>query len=107
MTPFSSLSEFMARLDADERRRFDAAAHPMRATKGQTIIGQGPGSTDVYFIDDGAFEVLIYSKSGKQVSIRTLRSVQVDSRGLTEGGALACRPLGRADAGSYAAGFRT
>jgi CRP-like cAMP-binding protein len=73
MTPSSSLSEFLARLDADERRRFDAAAHPMRATKGQTIIGQGPGSTDVYFIDDGAFEVLIYSKSGKQVSIRTLR----------------------------------
>ena len=73
MTPSGSLSEFLARLDADERRRFDAAARPIRAVKGQPIIGQGPGSTDVYFIEDGAFEVLIYSKSGKQVSIRTLR----------------------------------
>jgi CRP/FNR family cyclic AMP-dependent transcriptional regulator len=73
MTSSGSLSEFVRRLNADERRRFEAAAHPVRVSKGQTIIGQGPGSVDVFFIDDGAFEVLIYSKSGKQVSIRTLR----------------------------------
>jgi CRP/FNR family cyclic AMP-dependent transcriptional regulator len=73
MSPIGCLSEFLSRLDADERRRFDAASHPLRVAKGQTVIGQGPGSTDVFFIDEGAFQVLIYSKTGKQVSIRTLR----------------------------------
>ncbi|MBI1212609.1 MAG: cyclic nucleotide-binding domain-containing protein [Alphaproteobacteria bacterium] len=73
MTTIGSLFEFLARLNTDERRRFDAAARAIKATKGQTVIGQGPGSTDVYFVEDGAFRVLIYSKSGKQVSIRTLR----------------------------------
>jgi CRP/FNR family cyclic AMP-dependent transcriptional regulator len=73
ISPTGCLPEFLEQLSADERRRFDAASHPMKVSKGQTIIGQGPGSIDVYFIEEGAFEVLIYSKTGKQVSIRTLR----------------------------------
>jgi len=73
MQPTGCLPEFLAELSADERRRFDAASQPMKSTKGQPIIGQGPGTVDVYFIEDGAFEVLIYAKTGRQVSIRTLR----------------------------------
>src|SRR5262245_27494333 len=73
MSPTGCLPEFLAQLNVEERRRFDAASQAVKAAKGQTIIGQGPGTVDVFFIEDGAFEVLIYAKTGKQVSIRTLR----------------------------------
>jgi CRP/FNR family transcriptional regulator, cyclic AMP receptor protein len=73
MPASGSLQEFLSRLNAEERRLFDEAARTIRISKGQTVIGQGPGGTDVYFIEEGALQVLIYSKTGKQVSIRTLR----------------------------------
>ena len=72
MAPSGCLLEFLSQLSPEERRFFDGAARLTQVGKGQTVIGQGPGSTDVYFIDEGVFQVLIYSKNGKQVSIRTL-----------------------------------
>src|SRR5258706_421382 len=80
------LSEFLSQLNAEERKRFDGAAHTMRVVKGQMVIGQGLVGTDVFFIDEGALQVLIYSKNGKQVLIRPLVTGEV--RALVQQGLL-------------------
>lgn len=43
-----------------------------RVSKGRTVIGVGARSTDVYFIAEGEMRVLLYSSSGREVSVRTL-----------------------------------
>lgn len=70
--PSGYFQDFLAQLTAEERRRFDRAKQSVRIRKGQTIIGEGVGGTDVFFVEEGALQVILYSKHGKEVSIRNL-----------------------------------
>lgn len=71
MSPINSL-DFASLLGPEQRKLFDRTAQDFRVPKGHVVIGQGAKTSDVFFIVDGRFQVLIYSKSGKEVSIRTV-----------------------------------
>ncbi len=73
MSLYDCLHEFLSHLNAEERRRFDDAARTVWVAKGRTVINKGVRNTDVFFIDEGAFQVLVLSKKGKEVPFRTLR----------------------------------
>lgn len=73
MSVYGCLHEFLSQLNADERRRFDEAARTVWVPKGRTVINKGVRNADIFFIDEGAFQVLVLSKKGKEVPFRTLR----------------------------------
>ncbi len=64
--------EFVSRLGAEQKKQFERLANEVRVRKGHIIVGQGARAADVFFVVSGQFQVLIYSKDGKEVSIRTL-----------------------------------
>lgn len=45
-----------------------------RIPKGRTVMGAGARSTDVYLIAEGDAQVVLYSPSGREVSVRNLSS---------------------------------
>jgi CRP/FNR family cyclic AMP-dependent transcriptional regulator len=44
----------------------------IRATKGRTLVEKGSRSTEVFFLLEGRAEVLLYSSSGREVSVNTI-----------------------------------
>lgn len=70
--PSASSLEFAALLSPEQRKLFERTSQDFRVPKGHVVIGQGAKNTDVFFILEGRFQVLIYSKNGKEVSIRTV-----------------------------------
>lgn len=44
----------------------------IRAAKGRTLVEKGSRSTDVFFLLEGQAEVLLYSSSGREVSVNTI-----------------------------------
>src|SRR5260221_2614542 len=73
MSLYGCLHEFLSQLNAEERRRFDEVARTVWVPKGRTVISKGVRNADIFFIDEGAFQVLVLSKKGKEVPFRTLR----------------------------------
>lgn len=65
-------SDFVAQLDADQRRLFERSVRPVRVRRGKVVLGQGVAGTDVFFIRSGQFQALVHSASGKEVSLRKL-----------------------------------
>jgi CRP/FNR family transcriptional regulator, cyclic AMP receptor protein len=63
---------FFESLPPELRKRVQSQVRIVRARRGQTLLGRGASTTDVYFILDGAFSVIIYSASGREVSMRNL-----------------------------------
>lgn len=72
MTPLRYSFEFLAQLNDEQRQRFERAATVRVVDKGQQVIGQGAGSTDVFFVVEGEFRVLIFSPSGREVAFRVV-----------------------------------
>jgi CRP-like cAMP-binding protein len=56
----------VVRREALERTRL------LRARKGQAILSKGDSSTDIFFILEGRLQVLLYSATGREVSLRDL-----------------------------------
>jgi len=54
------------------RRAMESKMRSMRAPKGRTIITAGARSMDVYYIVEGQLQVLLYSSTGREVSVRNL-----------------------------------
>ena len=54
------------------RRQLEPRLRPLRARKGQTVIGVGAYPDDVLFIVDGEAEVTLHAVSGREVSVRRL-----------------------------------
>lgn len=48
-----------------------------RVSKGRTIVGAATASDSVFFVDEGRMQALLYSPTGKEVSVR-----QIDEGGL-------------------------
>ncbi len=68
---------FLDVLSQEERRALLARARNIRARKGQTIVAKGEASRDVFLIQEGRVEVLLYAASGREVSLRTLSEGQL------------------------------
>ena len=64
-------------LGHEDRRALLARARSIRARKGQTIVAKGEASRDVFLIQEGRVEVLLYAASGREVSLRTLSEGQL------------------------------
>ncbi len=56
----------VARQEALERSRV------LRARKGQALLSKGDHSTDIFFVLEGRLQVLLYSVSGREISLRDL-----------------------------------
>lgn len=64
-------------LGAAERRNLLACCNTVRKHKGQVVIGRGEASSDVYLVQEGRLNVLLYSADGREVSLRDLRPGQL------------------------------
>lgn len=63
---------FLASLPPELRKQVQGQMRILRAKRGQSLLGRGAGSTDVYFVLEGSFNVIVYSASGREVSLRAL-----------------------------------
>jgi CRP/FNR family cyclic AMP-dependent transcriptional regulator len=53
-------------------RALEMRMRTMRALKGRTIVSAGARASDVFFVDEGEVQVLLYSSNGREVSVRDL-----------------------------------
>lgn len=63
---------FLETLSPALRRLVQSQMRVIRARRGQTLLGHRAATTDVYFILEGVFSVIVYSANGREVSMRTL-----------------------------------
>src|SRR5687768_5603855 len=63
---------FLASLPPELRKQVQGQMRILRAKRGQSLLGRGTASTDIYFVLEGSFNVIIYSASGREVSLRAL-----------------------------------
>jgi CRP/FNR family cyclic AMP-dependent transcriptional regulator len=60
---------FFDQLDQALRKRCELRLRSIRVPKGRTIVEHGSATNDVFFVINGALRVLLYSPSGKEVSV--------------------------------------
>lgn len=65
---------FFASLSADRRRAALDRARPIRAPRGHALLNKGDASTDIFFVLEGRLQVLLYSASGREVTLRDLEA---------------------------------
>jgi CRP/FNR family cyclic AMP-dependent transcriptional regulator len=63
---------FFAAMAPGLRRETLDRARFVRARKGQALLSKGDRSTDVFFIMEGRLQALLYSASGREISLRDL-----------------------------------
>ena len=63
---------FFADMEPAARRETLERTRMVRARKGQALLSKGDRSTDVFFILDGRLQALLYSASGREISLRDL-----------------------------------
>jgi CRP/FNR family cyclic AMP-dependent transcriptional regulator len=56
----------------DLRRQIEQKARTVRAAKGRTLYGVSARATEVFFVLEGEVQVVLFSSSGRQVSINNL-----------------------------------
>ena len=65
--------KFLSHLEPEQRLKFEHLAREKSVRKGEQIIGHGrDNSTDVFFVIEGRFKVVIYSPSGEEVPFRII-----------------------------------
>ena len=67
--PEASQLPLFAVMKPEVRREMLERVRPLRARKGQSIMRKGDKSSDVFFVLEGALQVVIYSASGREVSL--------------------------------------
>ena len=63
---------FLGSLPPELRKRVQGQMRILRSKRGQSLLGRGAASTDIYFVLEGSFNVIVYSASGREVSLRAL-----------------------------------
>lgn len=63
---------FFAAMEPAARRETLERTRVVRARKGQALLSRGDRSTDVFFILEGRLQALLYSASGREISLRDL-----------------------------------
>lgn len=64
--------EFLPTLTPELRRFAMSRLRTVRVRRGQTLLGRGARSTDVYFVLEGLLGVVLYSSQGREVILRSL-----------------------------------
>lgn len=67
-------SELFSLLPAGVRAKVESQVRVLRAQRGRTIIAAGTRSTDVFVISEGKVQIVLYSSSGREVSVRDLEA---------------------------------
>jgi CRP/FNR family transcriptional regulator, cyclic AMP receptor protein len=65
-------SGFLDQLDAALRKSYELRLRSIRVPKGRTVVEHGSTSDDVFFVIEGELRVLIYSPSGREVSVSAI-----------------------------------
>lgn len=68
---------FLDVLNQEDRRVLLTRARTIRARKGQTVVAKGEPSRDVFIVQEGRLEVLLYAANGREVSLRGLEAGQL------------------------------
>jgi len=76
MTEAEQLGFFSA-MDSTTRRESLARTRLVNTRKGAALLTKGDASSDVFFVLEGQFQVLLYSSSGREVSLRDLKSTDM------------------------------
>ena len=61
-------------MEPDVRRNTVDRTRSLRTRKGQALLSKGDRSSDVFFVLDGRLQVLLYSASGREISLRDLET---------------------------------
>lgn len=64
-------------LAPEDRRALISRARTIRARKGQMIVSTGEASSEVFLIQEGRLQVLLYAANGREVSLRELAAGQL------------------------------
>ena len=75
--PDGNQRAFLDVLSHGDRSILMARARTIRARKGQTIVAKGEASRDVFILQEGRLEVLLYAANGREVSLRGLEPGQL------------------------------
>lgn len=68
---------FLDVLSPEDRTSFLARARSIRAAKGQMVVARGESLRDVFVVQEGQLETLIYAANGREISLRTLSAGQL------------------------------
>lgn len=68
---------FLDILGSEERTSLLARAYVVRARKGQMIVSRNQISRDVFIVQDGRLDVVIYAANGREVALRVLGAGQL------------------------------
>jgi CRP/FNR family cyclic AMP-dependent transcriptional regulator len=66
-------SDFFGAMPSAARHEALERTHLVFARKGQALLNRGETSSDVFFVLDGHLQVLIYSTTGREISLRDIR----------------------------------
>jgi CRP/FNR family transcriptional regulator, cyclic AMP receptor protein len=68
---------FLATLSQEQRRALVQRARIIRVRRGQTVLARGEASSDVFIVQEGRLQVLLYAANGREVSLRDLGPEQL------------------------------
>ena len=69
--------ELLDALDPGDRDTLLARARTIRARKGQMVLSAGEPSREVFVVETGRLQVLLYAANGREISLRDLVSGQL------------------------------
>ncbi|HEX6374419.1 MAG TPA: Crp/Fnr family transcriptional regulator [Allosphingosinicella sp.] len=68
---------FLDALAPADRQALLARARTIRTRKGQTVMAKGESSGEVFIVQEGRLEVLLYAANGREISLRGLQAGQM------------------------------
>lgn len=68
---------FFDELSPEDRRALMVRTRTIRARKGQMVLGAGETSREVFVVQEGRLQVLLYAANGREISLRDLRAGQL------------------------------
>ena len=68
---------FLEMLDVDARRELMTRARTVRVRKGQSVLARSEAAGDVFIVQDGQLQVVLYAADGREVSLRELGAGQL------------------------------
>lgn len=66
------ISGFLDQLDSALRKRCELRLRTIRVPKGRAVVEHGSATADVFFVIEGELRILIYSPSGREISMSAL-----------------------------------
>ena len=68
---------FLDELRPEDQRAVLARSRTIKARKGQMVLGTGESSREVFIVQEGRLQVLLYAANGRELSLRDLAAGQL------------------------------